>query len=125
MQIATNKAGPVTVVALTGELDGRSGGGAQEHILGLLAPGGHVLIDLTGVTFVSGAGVRTMLLIYRQAQCVSCQVGLVGLSPELRSVLQATGFLGFFLIADTIDDGVDALCVGLPDVSATPERSLG
>ena len=52
---------------------------------------------------------RTVAGIYRQAQVLNSSVALVGLSHELRSVLAATGFLGFFVVADTVADGVEAL----------------
>jgi anti-sigma B factor antagonist len=109
MKLATSEAGPVLVVTLAGSLDSRSSPAVQEQILALLKGDDRILLDLTDVSFVSSAGLRTMLLLYRQAQCLSSSVALVGLSDELHTVLSATGFLGFFLVAPDIAAGVEAL----------------
>jgi anti-sigma B factor antagonist len=94
---------------LTGDLDSRSAPVAQEQILPSLPADERILLDLTGVPFVSSAGLRTMLLIYRQAQIMNSSVALVGLSEELHDVLTATGFLAFFVVADTLSEAVQLL----------------
>jgi anti-sigma B factor antagonist len=50
-----------------------------------------------------------MLLLYRQISSNQGKVILVGMSEDLRSTMQATGFLKYFSLADTIDDGVASL----------------
>jgi anti-sigma B factor antagonist len=109
MEIHQTVVDSVTVLSLVGDLDSRSAPAAQEQILPSLPANRQILLDLTGVPFVSSAGLRTMLLIYRQAQCLDSTVALVGLSTELMSVLAATGFLAFFVVADSIPAGVEAL----------------
>src|SRR3982751_3317532 len=107
MDISKRTIDSVTVCSLAGSLDSRSAPALPED--------GRVLLDLTEVTFVSSAGLRTMLLIYRQAQCVDTTVALVGLSDQLREVLSATGFLGFFVVADSVDHGLAELRVPQPE----------
>ena len=109
MQIREYKIDSILVIRLTGDLDSRSAPAAQEQILPSLPADERILLDLTGVPFVSSAGLRTMLLIYRQAQIMNSSVALVGLSSELRDVLTATGFLAFFVVADTLADAVELL----------------
>ena len=98
--------GPVTVVVLDGELDSVSAPAVQERLTELVEPHGRMLVDLTAVPYMSSAGLRTMLLLYRGAQAVGTSVGLVGLSPELAQMMEATGFLGYFAVHDTVDDGL-------------------
>jgi anti-sigma B factor antagonist len=109
VEIQRHVIGSVIVISLAGDLDGRFAATVQEEVLPSLPRDERILLDLTNVPFVSSAGLRTMLLIYRQAQCVNSSVALVGLSYHLRSVLAATGFLGFFVVADTVAEGVKAL----------------
>ena len=99
----------IMVIVLTGDLNSRSAPSVQEQVLPALPPDGRVLLDLSRVPFVSSAGLRTLLLIYRQAQAVNSSVALVGLSADIRRVLSATGFLGFFAVADSLPGGLDAL----------------
>jgi anti-sigma B factor antagonist len=98
--------GPVTVVVLDGELDSGSAPAVQERLTGLVQPEQRVLVDLTAVPYMSSAGLRTMLMLYRTAQAVDTSVGLVGVAPELRKMMEATGFLGFFAVHDTVEDGL-------------------
>jgi anti-sigma B factor antagonist len=109
MQIRESVVDSMLVIRLNGDLDSRSAPVAQEQILPSLPADERILLDLTGVPFVSSAGLRTMLLIYRQAQIMNSSVALVGLSQELRDVLTATGFLEFFVVADTLTEAVGLL----------------
>lgn len=109
MEIRTSTVESITVISLTGDLDSRSAPTVQERILPSLPADEQILLDLSQVQFVSSAGLRTMLLVYRQAQCVNSSVALVGLSPDLRAVLSATGFLSFFICADDVSKGVAML----------------
>jgi len=117
MEITKRDIDSITVISLVGSLDSRSAPTVQESILPSLPEDGRVLLDLSGVTFVSSAGLRTMLLIYRQAQCVDTTVALVGLSDQLREVLSATGFLGFFVVSDSLHGGLSGLRVPEPEQS--------
>lgn len=109
MNIKTRTSGPVTVVALSGALDGTAAAEARDRINELLPQHEYLLCDLSGTTCVSSASLRTMLLIYRQAQALGRTVAVVGLTPEVHNVLEATGFLDFFVVAETVDDGVAAV----------------
>jgi anti-sigma B factor antagonist len=109
MEIRKHVIDGIMVIELMGDLDGRSAPSVQEQLLHSMPANERIVLDLSGVAFVSSAGLRTMLLIYRQAQSVNTSVALVGLSAEIRSVLSATGFLGFFIVADRFVDGLAAL----------------
>lgn len=109
MELRKRMAGSVVVVSLTGDLDSRAAPAAQERLTALASQDGRMLVDLTGVPYMSSAGLRTMLLLYRQAQCVNNKVALVGLSEDLRALMAATGFLDFFVVRDSVVAGLDAL----------------
>lgn len=106
--------GPVRVVTLTGDIDSSSAAEVQEHLREEVQPGRRVLIDLSGVPYMSSAGLRTMLLLHRHAQAADCAVGLVGVSDELRGLMSATGFLSFFSVGDTVDECLAGLGGGTP-----------
>ncbi|HEY6041751.1 MAG TPA: STAS domain-containing protein [Anaerolineae bacterium] len=58
---------PVTVIRLTGVLDSSSYEGFQSATLDAIEKGGHyILIDLTGVPYMSSAGVRALNEIFRR-----------------------------------------------------------
>lgn len=113
MEVRRRNAGSVVVVSLLGDLDSSTAPMVQERLRSLVHPDGLVLIDLSGVRYMSSAGLRTMLLLYRQAQLVNTMVGIAGISEELRTMMSATGFLGFFTVGDTVADGVRILESGV------------
>jgi anti-sigma B factor antagonist len=109
MDIATRTVDYVTVVAISGELDGKTSLLAQEQIVPLCQAGGKVVLDMSHVTYMSSAGLRLMLLLYRQVSAANGRMVLVGLSEDLEDTMSATGFLAYFTPYDTLDAGVAAL----------------
>jgi anti-sigma B factor antagonist len=109
MNIRKRTVDSVAVISLDGHLDGHSAPVMQDKLARMLPPGGQVLLDFSKVACVTGEGLRIMRLAYRQAQCLDCAVALVGVAPELLNILSATGFLDFFLVADTVPQALAAL----------------
>ena len=109
MEIATKTIDDITVVTISGELDGRTSPIAQAEIVPLCQPGTKLLLDMSQVTYMSSAGLRVLLLLYRQMTSVNGRIVLVGLSEELQDTMSATGFLAYFTTFDTIDTGVAGL----------------
>jgi anti-sigma B factor antagonist len=109
VEIRTTTVDSITVISLRGDLDSRSAHMVQEQVLPSLPADERILLDLSEVKFLSSAGLRAMLLVYRQAQCVNSSVALVGLTKELQAVLSATGFLRFFICVDDVHKGVAML----------------
>lgn len=107
----TNTIDQVTVVELIGDIDGSTAPKVQEHVLPLAEVGGRILMDLTQVPYMSSAGLRMLLSVYRQISSRNGQVILVGLSEEIRDTMSITGFLDFFTTRDTLDSGLEALKV--------------
>jgi anti-sigma B factor antagonist len=109
MEVTVTQQDTVTVAALHGELDGRSSNVVQQTVLALAQPGIRLLLDMQGVRYISSAGLRTLLMIYRQISNGQGQVVLAGLSAALRDMMAITGFLEFFTAYDSFDEGVRAL----------------
>ncbi len=106
MDITIRKEETATIVVVNGEIDGRTAPQVQEKILPAVQEAKGLVMDLTGVTFMSSAGLRTLLLLYRQATARNLKVVLVGMSSEIKDTMSMTGFLGFFDVADTLAEGL-------------------
>jgi anti-sigma B factor antagonist len=109
MQIAEYARGPVTVVELAGEFDSLTAPQSRDELVRLASSGEPVLLDLTKTSYMSSAGLRVLLLVYRQATSSGTPVALVGIPQLIHDVMAATGFIDFFTVADTVDDGLDVL----------------
>ncbi len=60
------------------------------------------------VVYLSSAGLRMLLLAYRQAAARESDLLLAGLSEEIRDTMEMTGFLDFFTTIDTVEAGLQA-----------------
>ncbi len=109
MEITVATLDQITVISLAGEIDGKTAPVAQERIAPLCQTGSRVLLDMSQVTYMSSAGLRLMLLVYRQASSVKATLALVGLSDDLKDTMSATGFLTYFTVYDTVEAGRAAL----------------
>ena len=85
-----------TVVTLTGEINSETSSTLLERLRPLVRSGGILRIDLKNVSYISSAGLRTLLVVYREAQHSGADVTLSALGEEVRFVMAATGFLDYF-----------------------------
>lgn len=99
----------VTVVALDGDLDSHSAPEAHAGIVELLPGAGRMLLDLRRVRYMSSAGLRVLLLVYRKARQENVPLALAGIPDEVHTVMAATGFLDAFTVTPTVNDGVRTL----------------
>ena len=104
MEITTREEGLFTIATVAGDIDGKSAAQAQAALLSLLDNQPVLVLDVTNVGFMSSAGLRVMLLLYRQASARKGRVVLVGLSDEIKDTMAMTGFLSFFTVASNLDD---------------------
>jgi anti-sigma B factor antagonist len=109
MEVKLKPIAEATVVELVGEIDGNTALQAQQQILPLVQPGCKIVLDMSGVPYMSSAGLRMFLLIYRRIPAASGRIVLVGLAEEIKETMSLTGFLDFFETADTLAAGLDAV----------------
>jgi len=109
MQITNTKVGDVTVIQMAGEIDGSNAPQAQQRVVEHIGPGAALLLDMSGVTYMSSAGLRMLLSTYRSVTAADGRMVLVGLSEDIEDTMSATGFLSFFACQHSLDDGLAAL----------------
>jgi anti-sigma B factor antagonist len=109
MGIDSEKQGEVTVLALDGSIDGSTAPQIQKELRELLPDDGAVLLDMSRVSYMSSAGLRVLLLVYRDTQDSGSRVALASLSPDVRDVMAATGFLDFFSVFGGAEEAVREL----------------
>ena len=107
--INVEQRGRVTIVEMAGELDSISSPEVQDQILPLVQRECKILLDMSSVIYMSSAGLRTLLLLYRQIRDNVGEVVISGLGDEVRDVMALTGFLDFFQTAESRGDGLRML----------------
>ncbi len=106
MEVSIGAVDGVSVVGLRGDIDGNTAPNAQAQVLPLIQPGCKLVLDMAKVSYMSSAGLRMMLLIFRQVSGRGGKIVLSGLSEEIKDTMALTGFLDFFVTADTVDKAV-------------------
>jgi anti-sigma B factor antagonist len=109
MEINVKPVEQVTVIEISGEIDSNTAPQAQERVLPLVQPGAKILLDMSQVEYMSSAGLRMLLSMYRQVTQQNGSIVLVGLAEEIKDTMSITGFLNFFTTRDTVDEGLKAL----------------
>lgn len=101
MEISRERDGEVVVVRLAGRLDSNAASAAEEGLL--VALGGvppRLAIDMTGLSYISSAGLRVLLVVAKKVQQQRGKVALFGLAPNILEVFTVSGFDTIFAIAD-------------------------
>jgi len=109
MEISTSPLDGATIISVDGEIDANTAPEAQDRILPLATPGCRLVLNLTNVPYMSSAGLRILLATYRQISSGGGKVVLVGVAEEIKDTMSVTGFIRFFKVCDTIQEGVEAL----------------
>jgi len=109
MQLEKHMHGDVTVITFDGSLDSGTARAVQTDLDRLVPVDGRVLVDLGKMSYMSSAGLRVLLLAYRRTKATGTSIALARLPCDVREVMTATGFLDFFAVWDTVEEGVEAL----------------
>jgi anti-sigma B factor antagonist len=107
MEITSIQHDDVTVVSVTGDLDANSSAGATAY-LDAEIEGGHsnLVVEMSGVTYISSAGLRVILGTMQQARSAGGDVRLAGAAGNIRRVVDLAGFSTFIQIFPTADQAV-------------------
>ncbi len=109
MELSIRTTDDITVVAISGDLDAATAPLAQQQVLPLATAGSRILLDLSAVPYMSSAGLRMLLSTYRQLSANGGRIVLVGVAEEIQDTMSVTGFINFFTILNTVDEGIVAL----------------
>ncbi len=109
MDIAVQTVSGITIVALAGEVNAKTAPEAQDRILAEAQPKGNLILDMSRVTYMSSAGLRMMLKVYRTVNDRGGRALLAGLTEDVKATMALTGFLDFFKHCDTLQAGLAEL----------------
>ena len=106
MQVNFKTQKNILIIAVNGSIDSNTAPEVQEKVLEASADSKNVILDLTEVDFVSSAGLRVILMVYRQIKSKDGKVVLVGVSEEIKDVMTVTGFANFFEMVDVVENAL-------------------
>lgn len=98
MDITELHEGGAVVLALSGRLDSATHKAVDDKLAGALVGPGATVIDLSGVDYISSAGLRVLLKAAKQAKSASNRLALAGVRPAVKEVFDISGFTALFQI---------------------------
>jgi anti-sigma B factor antagonist len=98
------------LVKLAGYLDAHTYERLDQHIAGLFAAQRYrLIVDLSGVEYISSAGAGVFIGALTDAQEQKGTVVLLNPTTNVREVLEMLGFHQIFKIANTMDEALKAV----------------
>src|ERR1700720_761308 len=99
MEFTQEQAGDVVIVRLAGRLDSGAARSAEDGVNAVLAGGtSRLAVDMSGLDYISSAGLRVLLVMAKKVQQAKGKVALYGLVPNVREVFAVSGFDTIFSI---------------------------
>jgi len=101
MELIYKNIGDVVSLNFKGRLDASSAAQAEQAVQEFLGSGGRkLLIDLTGLEYISSAGLRVILIASKGIKRNSGKLALCGLAGNVRDVLDISGLAALFSVAE-------------------------
>jgi anti-anti-sigma factor len=102
MQVSDELADGATIVVVNGRIDSTTSASLDEHLAKLGQQGvSRVVVDLSGVDYISSAGLRVMLALAKRTKQGQGRLALCGLNDAVRQVFSLAGFLPLFTVEAT------------------------
>ena len=94
-------------VHIAGSVDGVTADELHQVLSGELAANHHSLVaDFGEVEYMSSAGLRVLLATLKHARSRGGDLRLAALNPDVRKVLELSGFTRILRVFDTVDAAV-------------------
>ncbi len=97
MQISTHQQNSITIFVSEGRIDSTGARELDNVLQTAIAEGHHKLVlDMSGVTYINSAGLRTLADILTQSRAKDGDLRLVALNTKVERVFKIIGFDKFF-----------------------------
>lgn len=104
MEVTIGEISGAPLMQPVGKIDTTTAGDFEAALKSVLDGGPTKLaIDFTGVSYISSAGLRVMLMAAKKMRPIGGKVVLYGMSDQIREVFQISGFAAMFTIAASAD----------------------
>jgi anti-sigma B factor antagonist len=93
----------ITIIAPTGRLDINTAPEAEAVLIPKFDGGNGVVVDFAGLTYISSAGLRILLIAAKRSKASGVPLALANLAPAILEVFEVSGFAKLFKIAGDRD----------------------
>jgi anti-anti-sigma factor len=105
MRIETNEENGIVSFIFEGRLDAVTSEKAEADLMTAIDENGRYLYDLTALEYVSSAGLRVLLATSKQIRRKQGRFVMCAANPNVRHILDISGFASLFQLVDTLEEG--------------------
>lgn len=106
MDIREERKGALLIIAMSGRLDAVSSPSAERRIFEHINAGQiHLLLDFTGIKYLSSAGMRMLLSITKRLKALSGKLVVCSIQDNVMDILKMSGFDHVLEIAANLVEG--------------------
>lgn len=110
MDITSRRSDDALIVSADGRVDGANARKFQKAVENVITDGDRaVILDMANLSYISSAGLRSILLIAKGLQKQSAKFAVCALQDPIREVFRIVGFDKIVSIYDSQGDAVQAL----------------
>lgn len=107
MSLTREQNGDVVVVSAAGQINSANASEIERSLLAWLEEGaGKWVLDMSGVEYISSAGLRVVLLIAKRLKQNGGRLVLCSLQPHVKEIFDISGFLAILDVADSRDTAI-------------------
>ena len=109
MSLDISQTGDVTTVVLKGRIDAAVAPDIEEQLLALISGGSRRLVTVfSEVTFISSAGLRTLVAALKRAKRENGDLRLAGMGTRVKEVFEITGLSTIFSIYANSQEAIES-----------------
>jgi anti-anti-sigma factor len=110
MEIQRKSQDGVAIFTLVGSLDAISAPDTGKKLLAHIDEGDtKIVMDLSGLNYISSAGLQTILKVTRKIKTVDGGFVLASLTSNVKDVIELSGFTVFLSIFDNVESAIKSL----------------
>ncbi len=109
MEFTMENIGGITVFKLEKKLDSLSAPKVEKELLPAIKETGKYLLNMSGMTHISSAGLRVLLMAAKKVKSTSSLMILCEVPETIQEVFDIAGFTALFVIKDTQQEALAEL----------------
>lgn len=110
MELRDERQDGILILAPSGRIDGSNSTDFESGVMKWIDDGnGSVLLDFEGVSYISSAGLRVILILARKLQEARGQFALCSMQTSVYGVFEVSGFTQIVSIHPTRQEAIEAM----------------
>lgn len=106
MNVATEQRGDFLVVSPAGRLDTNTAAAFEAELMKLAGDSANIVMDMSGLDFVSSAGLRVILLLAKKNRAAKGKLRFAALQDAVEEVFTMSGFSSMFSFFPSVEEAL-------------------